>query len=197
MGLPLRMLFVGMAHDRRLVAHAEMCALRLDELDEIGERRVVLEAPSPREARYHARISLAIARDGLAGLEVFDGWAAEPHRAIDAAFADAYRRLEERALAGRDSTKPPSARRLRGVVLSLYAKNGYGFLRGPDGESIYFHRRNVDNGDFARLARGSAVTFVDGFDERGRHACAVALLGRAPVGVTDNRFLAAQSISPR
>jgi cold shock CspA family protein len=63
-----------------------------------------------------------------------------------------------------------------GFVAKLFPYEGYGFLRTPEGDELYFHRNAVLDGAFDRLQVSSRVRFVEDTGESGPHASTVALL---------------------
>lgn len=64
-----------------------------------------------------------------------------------------------------------------GTVRVLEREDGYGFLKTPDGQDIYFHRNSVINGGFDKLSVGDRVAFVDSLGEKGAQASTVRALG--------------------
>jgi cold shock CspA family protein len=93
------------------------------------------------------------------------------------AFDVARRRLEDHAHK-RDHRDGRAQGAVRASVSSLFAEQGYGFLRTPEGREIYFHRNVVGDGDFARLHVGAEVDFREAADggEEGPRASSVRLL---------------------
>ena len=45
--------------------------------------------------------------------------------------------------------------------MRLVAEEGYGFIETSDGHELYFHRDNLVNNDFDKLAVGSEVRFLE------------------------------------
>ncbi|MEB3198202.1 MAG: cold shock domain-containing protein [Candidatus Sericytochromatia bacterium] len=62
-----------------------------------------------------------------------------------------------------------------GVVASLNADRGFGFITGNDGRSYFFDAREVQAGGFESLRRGAAVRFEEASSPRGPRALAVEL----------------------
>ncbi|MDH3232494.1 MAG: HPF/RaiA family ribosome-associated protein [Alphaproteobacteria bacterium] len=58
----------------------------------------------------------------------------------------------------------------QGLVERLFAEEGYGFIRTPDGREIYFHRNSLDEGGWQRIDVGSHVRFTEEPGEKGPHA---------------------------
>jgi cold shock CspA family protein/ribosome-associated translation inhibitor RaiA len=146
--------------------------------------RVVIEMTHrrlPKGRQYRARIDLK-----LPGRTVIVGRAAaaatghpDAYQAVRHAFDAAARRLREFAHRRRGDVKthePPP----HGRVLRLFPEEGYGFVRMPDGQEVYFHRNAVVNGAFDRLAVGAevVVSIHDGESDKGPQAGTVRPLGR-------------------
>lgn len=62
---------------------------------------------------------------------------------------------------------------LEGVVASLNAERGFGFIDGHDGRSYFFDAREVAADGFSGLRRGSPVRFEEAHSPRGPRARAV------------------------
>ncbi|MGE0719769.1 MAG: HPF/RaiA family ribosome-associated protein [Alphaproteobacteria bacterium] len=66
-----------------------------------------------------------------------------------------------------------------GVVERLFAGEGYGFVRMPDGQEVYFHRNAVVEGGFEALAVGDPVRceIAQGEGVKGAQASTVRAMG--------------------
>jgi cold shock CspA family protein len=99
--------------------------------------------------------------------------------AIRDAFAAANRRLQDKA--GRRSGKVKHHEAApHGVVSRLFPRKGYGFIKTPAGEEIYFHRNAVVGNAFARLKEGAEIRFAaaQGESDKGPQATTVKLVGK-------------------
>ncbi len=78
------------------------------------------------------------------------------HIAVNEAFEAVRRQLMDKAekLAGivKSHEVPP-----HGVVDRIFAEQGYGFVRMPDGQEVYFHRNAVVDDGFDTLEAGAKV----------------------------------------
>jgi cold shock CspA family protein len=54
-------------------------------------------------------------------------------------------------------------------------EEGYGFIETPDGHELYFHRDNLANINFDKLAEGSDVQFVEDIAGEGLQAKRVSV----------------------
>jgi cold shock CspA family protein len=182
--LPLQITFRGMPHSDALEAHVRRRAEKLDRLFErLTSCRVVVEA-GHRHHRHgnHYRVSidmgvprgeLAVARAPGDKRELEDA-----HAAVDSAFDDAERRLEDWARRLRGEVKPRRGAQT-GRVTKLFADRGFGFLETEDGREIYFHRNSVLHARFDTLDRGTAVRFTEELGDDGPQASTVDVVGRS------------------
>jgi cold shock CspA family protein/ribosome-associated translation inhibitor RaiA len=97
---------------------------------------------------------------------------------ITAAFSTMERRLESAGESRRRDALTPGAQEPRGLVVRLFAEEGYGFLRSLDGEEYYFHRNSVLHEDFERLAVGTEVRFAPEAGEAGPQASTVQIVNK-------------------
>ena len=173
-------------------------AAKLDEFfNRIMACRVVVELPSRHRKRggiYHVRIDLTVPGKELVvnrqpslhntvqqddepkiakHLEV-QAPHKEPRQAIDDAFKEMARQLQDYARRQRGAVKihepAPRAR-----VSKLFPEDGYGFLETPGGREIYFHQNSVLDEGFGRLKIGSVVKFAEEEGEKGPQASTVRL----------------------
>lgn len=92
--------------------------------------------------------------------------------ALRAAFSAVARQLKSYAETRRGETKQHDERP-RGVVVKLYADEGYGFLEGDDGTQVYFHANSVRGKAFDELQVGSRVQYSPSQGDKGPQAAAV------------------------
>jgi ribosomal subunit interface protein len=94
--------------------------------------------------------------------------------AIREAFDAAQRKLEDyvRKLRGdvKRSESPP-----RGVISTIFADEGYGFLSTDDGREIYFHQNSVLENKFRHLKIGSVVRYKEELGVKGPQASTVVV----------------------
>jgi len=163
-------------------------AARLARLNErMTSCAVALELPQRRHRQgKHFRVRIELGVPGGKKLVVGrDPKKSRAHEdlvaAVNAAFAEARRQLEDRVrrLSHRvkSSSRPP-----RAVVERMFPEEGYGFLRTPDGREIYFHERSVLSSGFSRLKVGAAVRYAEEVGQEGPQASTVAPVraARAP-----------------
>ncbi len=96
--------------------------------------------------------------------------------AVHQVFDSARRELKEqtRKMSGHDGKQHPPI--LHGTIDRLFAGEGYGFIRGDDGEDIYVGRDSLVAGDWDKLQVGSKVRFREQDGDKGPYAANVAIM---------------------
>jgi ribosomal subunit interface protein len=180
MELPVQISFRGVPQSDAIEAKVRERVARLERYhDHIMGCRVMIEAPHRRHHQgklFHVRIDLTVPGGEL----VVTREPAEHHAhqdvyvAIRDAFDAAQRRLEDHARRQRGAVKAHEPRPLA-EVCRLFSKDGYGFIRTPDGRELYFHRNSVLDDAFDRLAIGSHVEFAEELGEQGPQASTIRI----------------------
>lgn len=97
---------------------------------------------------------------------------------INGAFDAMERRLRSLGGTERRQSLAPAPDEERGLVVRLFAEEGYGFLRTPDGRELYFDRNAVLHDGFPRLAIGTEVRFEPEMGEAGPQASTVQIVNK-------------------
>ena len=151
-------------------------ASKLDKIyDRITRCRVVVESPHRHRSQgnlFNINIYMT-----LPGSEIVVK--REPHEdlyvSIRDSFSAARRRLEDFARRQRGDVKHheevPQAR-----VSEVFIEKGYGFLKTPDNQQIYFHKHSIINHSFKQLKVGMRVRFTEELGEKGPQASTVAVI---------------------
>ena len=182
--VPLQITFRDMAHSDSVERHVRRRGAKLGTFfDRITGCRVVVEAPHRRHRygkRYHVRIDLAVpgnelvvSRNPPENLQHED-----LHATVDSAFDDAERMLEDYARRLRGDVKQRAAAP-HGTVTKLFRQTGYGFLEGPEGVEVYFHKNSVHGGRFEELEIGSEVRYTEELGDKGPQASSVVFHRRS------------------
>jgi ribosomal subunit interface protein len=173
---PVQVTFRDISPSEAVSAHVEKRAAKLDTFfDRITSCHVVVEAPNHQHKhgpRYHVRIDLHVPGKELVVTKNPEERKEELHAAVDDAFTDAERVLEEYArqlhAPGKTHLKPP-----HGLVTKMFVDRGYGFIEGDDGREIYFHRNSVLGAPFEKLHVGAKVRFAEEDGDKGPQASTV------------------------
>jgi ribosomal subunit interface protein len=177
---PVQVTFRDMAPSPAVAAHVERRAAKLDTFfNRIVKCHVVVEAPhrhSQHGKRFHVRIDLHVPGKELVVSKNPDDSKEDLHVAVDDAFGDAERVLENHARQLQADTKthlkPP-----HGVVSKLFRDRGYGFIEADDGREIYFHQNSVLGTTFGKIDVGMKVRFAEEDGDKGPQASSVHPLG--------------------
>ncbi len=178
---PVQVTFRDFSPSPALTAHVEKRAAKLDTFfDRIVKCHVVIESPhrhSRHGQKFHVRIDLHVPGKELVVTKTPDEAKEDAHVAIDEAFADAERILEEFARAHKfekkTHLKPP-----HGIVAKLFPDRGYGFIEADgDGHEIYFHENSLLGIRFDKLSVGARVRFAEEDGDKGPQASSVHVLG--------------------
>src|SRR5215218_7791781 len=146
--------------------------------DRITSCRIAVECPTGNHHQeggpYRVRVDITVPGSEL----VADKSDEELYAAIRQAFDAAERQVETWSQRRRGDVKtqvlPPE-----GQVVRLFSEEGFGFIAGPDGREVYFHRNAVlDPPGFESLQVGARVRFrsEEGFE--GPQASTVSLVGK-------------------
>lgn len=183
MQIPLHLTFKDVSPSPAVEAAVRKEADGLERyFDRITACRVVVSSPRRRQGEptmFAVRVELATpGTDIHASKEHLDYPPGDGVAiAVREAFQAARRQLEDRVRVRRGDVKhheePP-----HGVVSKLFPADGHGFIRTPDGREIYFHRNSVIEGEFARLAVGDDVRYLEEAGREGPNATSVRVLGR-------------------
>jgi ribosome-associated translation inhibitor RaiA/cold shock CspA family protein len=181
MELPLQITFHQLRHSDAVEQYVRTRAAKLDELaPRLTGCRVALEMPH-RHAHHgeHYRVVIDMTLPGgevvVARSPGDEKTYEDLNAAIDAAFDDADRRLQDFVRRQRGDVKLHERAR-HGRVTKLFPYEGYGFLGTAEGDELYFHRNSVLDAAFDRLKVGDRVRFVeDAAGEAAPHASTVAV----------------------
>jgi ribosomal subunit interface protein len=181
MRLPLQITFHGTEHSDAIAEYVRQRAEKLDTFHpNVTSCRVAIEQPhhhSRHGEHFRVRVDVTVPGGEVVAdrLPAGDHANEDAHAAIDAAFDDAGRRLQDFVRRQRGDVKTHERSR-HGVVAKLFPHEGYGFVGTPEGDELYFHRNAVLDGAFDRVKVGSRVRFVEDADAAEPHASTVALL---------------------
>jgi ribosomal subunit interface protein len=179
---PLQITFKGLEPSDALKEAVEARADKLETFyDKIESCRVVIEAPHHHHRKgnlYHVKVRLTVPGEEIVVSRESSRHA--PHEdaylAINDAFKETKRRLEDYVRRRRGQVKehvgPPHA-----VVARIFPEEGYGFLRTPRGDEIYFHANSVLGGAFDKLEVGTEVRYAEEKGDKGPQASSVSVVG--------------------
>jgi ribosomal subunit interface protein len=139
--------------------------------------RIAVERPTGNHHQeggpYRVRLDITVPGSEL----VADKEAEDLNLAIRDAFEAAERQVEEWSRRRRGEVKSPVLPP-EGQVVRIFPEEGFGFIAGPDGEEIYFHRNAVLEPGFDKLEVGSRVRFAPEQGFEGPQASTVSRVGK-------------------
>ncbi len=163
-------------------------AAKLDEVhDGVVSCRIALEkrqesqrSGSPYRVRIVTRVppghELVVRRENSEG---------DMHDRLQTTVADAFNALRKQLIKLKEKqqgdVKSHPEQETVGYVVRLFREEGYGFLRTPEGEELYFHRNSVLNDDFDRVEIGSGVRYFPRAGEKGPQASTVQIVDKPGV----------------
>ena len=133
-----------------------------------GTRRPIVVTRDPRESDMHDDLRTIL---------------------LDA-FKAARRQLQSMGQQRRGEAKTSAG--ARALVVRLFPKAHYGFLKTLDGREIYFHRNSVLHDDFERLAAGTEVRFEEVEGDKGPQASSVQIVNKPGIRVSPDGPTAAE-----
>lgn len=80
------------------------------------------------------------------------------------------RRLREHARLKQQQVKVHEEQRYQGRIARLFPEEGYGFITGPDGSEVYFHKNALKRDVFEKLTEGMPVEFNQEPGDKGPQA---------------------------
>jgi cold shock CspA family protein len=177
---PVQITFRGIPHSDALEAYVRAHVTKLETFAaRITGCRVAIESPHQHAhsgRHYRVCVDLTVPGEEIAITRSPDETISneDAHSAVDRAFDEAGRRLQDYVRRQRGDVKPHEHHR-HGRVKKLFTYEGYGFVETPEGEEVYFHRNAVLNGAFGRMKIGHDVTFVEEMGEKGPQASTIVL----------------------
>lgn len=185
MAAAVQITFRDMESSPAVSHHVHRRAEKLDTFfDRITSCHVVVEEPHRRKRqgqKFHVEIDMHVPGRELVISRNPDDAQQDLHVAIDLAFDDAERILEDYAR----QLKPDTKTRIKpphGTVKTIFHDRGYGFISPEnegDGTEIYFHRNSLLGEKFERLTIGSKVRFAVEDGDKGPQASTVHVIRRA------------------
>ena len=182
MKVPLEITFHGIDKSAAIEDLVRAQAVKLETFCAyVSSCRVVIEKPQPhhRSGPFRIRIDLTVppGHELVVVREPKDtNVPIELRTAVIDAFKAARRQLQKLTALQRSDVKTHAEP--HALVVRLFADQGWGFLKTPEGEEVYFHRNSVLHGDFDRLAIGTEVRFAREEGDNGPQATSVQIVNK-------------------
>lgn len=183
---PLEIVFRDIDPSEAVEARIRKEAAKLQRFHQrIVSCRVVVAAPHRHKHKgklYFVRIQISVPNGNLwvNRRSPYDHAHEDVYVAIRDSFNAAVRRLEDTVRRKLNKKVKRHETPPHGAVIRLFPDEGYGFIRTPDEQEIYFNEAAVVNDAFKRLEVGSEVRFVLAPDDgpQGPQASTVKLIGK-------------------
>lgn len=181
MPVPVQITFRNMPPSAAVRARIHTQAEKLERLHgRMMSCRVVVRAPHRHQRKgklYHVSIDAKVPGTEIAVNR--DPGAHHAHEDVYVAIRDAFhalaRRLEDTARERRGDVKTHEAEP-HGQIARMFPD--YGFIRGSNGDEVYFHANSVQNNGFAHLQIGDEVRYNSEIGEKGLQATVVKRAGK-------------------
>ena len=173
-----------------IAAHVERRAEKLETFfGRISKCHVVVDEPhrhSRQGKKYQVEIDMHVPGRELVISKNPDDSKEDLHAAIDKAFDDAERVLEDYARQLHPDTKtrvaPP-----RGFVAKIFHDRGYGFIQAEgDEHEVYFHRNSLIDEKFEKVGIGTKVRFAEEDGDKGPQATSVYVVRTSPSALRES-----------
>ncbi len=185
MNLPLQISYRNIGPSEAIEARVREKAEKLETFfGRITSCRVMIEAQERHRRKgrlYHVRIDITVPGGEIVVSR--NPKAKQAHEDVYVAIRDAFdaarRQLDDHSRVRNGKVKfhevPP-----HGIVSHLSPYEGFGFIKTPEDNEIYFHKNAVLNGGFDKLEVGAEVRFemAEGESEKGPQATTVRPIGK-------------------
>lgn len=186
MQIPLEISYRGIEKSRALDSLIHEQAGKLEQVcDHVTSVRVSVEKINEHQQRgqpYRVRVIARVppGHELVAASEPTKG---DLHIPIDKEIRDTFhalgRQVKEVNQRQKGAVKMhPQTSESTGIIERVLKEEGYGFIRSPEGEEIYFHRNSVLHRNFDRLAEGTGVRYVRETGEKGPQASTVDIVDK-------------------
>lgn len=185
MQVPLELTFRGV---KKTEALDDLVRDKVDKLhrvcDYLTSCRVAVERPQGNPSTgssYRVRVAVQVPRghELVAVREPSQGTVNDTLETVIHRTFDAMRsQLEQLVAKQRRDVKAHPSQDMVGIVDQLFPDEDHGFLKTPEGESVYFHRNAVVNEDLEDLVVGTGVRYVEEMGEQGPQASTVQVVAR-------------------
>jgi cold shock CspA family protein/ribosome-associated translation inhibitor RaiA len=182
MQIPLEVSFRDVEHTDQLDQLIEQQASRLDKFhNHIMGCRIAVEQPQEHISHgrpWRVRLDITVPHANEV-VVIKDPGKGEMHEPLEAVIRDAFD-TAERNLKGlkeqqRYNVKENTMDQAVGIVSKILRDDGYGFIRDPSEQDVYFHKNAVLENDFDRIEEGTAVWYVAEVGDDGLQATSVRI----------------------
>ncbi|MFP4376014.1 MAG: HPF/RaiA family ribosome-associated protein [Spirochaetales bacterium] len=182
MQIPLEVSFRDVEHTDQLDQLIEYQASRLDKFhSHIMGCHIAVEKPQEHVSSgrpWRVRLDITVPRSNEV-VVVKDSGKGDMHEPLEAVIRDAFdtaeRNLKSLKEQQRNEVKANAMDQAVGIVSKILHEEGYGFVKDPSEQDIYFHKNAVLESDFDRIEEGTAVWYVAEVGDDGLQATSVRI----------------------
>jgi cold shock CspA family protein/ribosome-associated translation inhibitor RaiA len=185
MQVPLNVTFRNVRKDSAIERLLEAQAAKLERVcDYIISCRLAVEKPQEHQKSgnsFRVRIDVTVppGTELVVAREAGEG---DLHEQLTTVIRNAFgamrRRLKKLVEKQRGEVKTHPAQEMAGLVIRLFREKGYGFIKGPNGEEIYFHKNSLLGNDFDRIEIGTGVQWHEEEGANGPQASTVRIIDK-------------------
>ena len=185
MQVPLQMSFRGVRKSTAIEDLIRDQAAKLERVcDDIVACRIAIEKPQKHQRSgnpFRVRIDVTVPPEHelVVTREASEGDLHEQlPTVIRHAFSAMRRQLRKLVEKQHGDVKTHPAQEIGGLIVRLFREQGYGFIKSPDGEEIYFHKNSLPEDEFDRLEVGTGVQWHQEEGNNGPQASTVRIIDK-------------------
>jgi cold shock CspA family protein len=185
MQVPLNVTFRNVRKDGAIENLIRKQSTKLERIcDYIVSCRLAVEKPQEHQKSgnsFRVRIDVTVPPEHelVVTREAGEG---DLHEQLPTVIRDAFgamrRRLRKLVEKQRGDIKSHPAQEVGGLVIRLFRDEGYGFIKSPNGQEIYFHKNSLPADDFDRLEIGTGVQWHEEQGDKGPQASTVRIIDK-------------------
>jgi cold shock CspA family protein/ribosome-associated translation inhibitor RaiA len=185
MQVPLNVTFRNVRKDAAIENLIQKQSAKLERVcDHIVSCRVAVEKPQEHQKSgnsFRVRIDVTVPPEHEL-VVIREAGEGDLHEQLPTVVRDAFsamrRRLKKLVEKQRGNVKSHPAQEVGGLVVRLFRDKGYGFIKSPNGQEIYFHKNSLPANDFDRLEIGTGVQWHEEQGDKGPQASTVRIINK-------------------
>ena len=185
MQVPLNVTFRNICKDAAIENLIEKQSAKLERVcDHIVSCRLAVEKPQEHQKSgnsFRVRIDVTVPPEHelVVTREAGEG---DLHEQLPTVIRDAFgamrRRLKKLVEKQHGDIKTHPEQEVGGLIIRLFRDKGYGFIKGANGQEIYFHKNSFLGNDFDRLDIGTGVQWHEEEGDKGPQATTVRIINK-------------------
>jgi len=185
MQVPLNVTFRNVEKNAAIEHLIRSQAAKLERVcDHIVSCRVAVEKPQEHQKSgnsFRVRIDVTVPPEHelVATREAGKG---DLHEQLPTVVRDAFgamrRRLKKLVEKQHGDVKSHPAQEVGGLIIRLFRKQGYGFIKRMDGQEVYFHKNSLPKDEFDRLEIGTGVQWHEEQGDNGPQASTLRIIDK-------------------